>query len=65
MADWKEMYLNLMRDTNQAIRVLEESQRKCEEMFIESEGLSPDLPPALDAPGKGVQTVAADSGEKE
>ena len=32
MPDWKAMYLSLMRDTEKAIRILEEGQQKCEEM---------------------------------
>ena len=34
MPDWKAMYLSLMRDTERAIRILEEGQRKCEEMYL-------------------------------
>ena len=41
MPDWKEMYLTLMRDTEKAIRILEESQRMCEELYLRDE------PPAL------------------
>jgi hypothetical protein len=39
------MYLSLMRDTEQAIRVLAEGQKKCEEMFLRDEGLTLDAPP--------------------
>ena len=41
MPDWKEMYLTLMRDTERAIRILEEAQQKCEELYLRDE------PPAL------------------
>ena len=34
MPDWKEMYLSLMLDTERAIRILEEGQRKCEELYL-------------------------------
>lgn len=37
MPDWKEMYLTLMRSTEQAVRVLTEAQQKCEELYIEAE----------------------------
>jgi len=37
MPDWKEMYLTLMRDTEKAIRILEESQQKCEELYLQDE----------------------------
>jgi hypothetical protein len=49
MVDWKEMYLSLMRDTDRAIRVLEKSQEKCEEMLLRSTDLldaSPQEAPA-------------------
>ena len=38
MPDWKAMYLSLMRDTEKAIRILEEGQRKCEELYLQDEG---------------------------
>lgn len=34
MADYKEMYLHLMRDTEKAIQILIEAQRNCEEMYL-------------------------------
>lgn len=34
MADYKEMYLHLMRDTEKAIRLLIEAQQECEEMYL-------------------------------
>ena len=34
------MYLSLMRDTEKAIRILEEGQRKCEEMYLHDPGPS-------------------------
>jgi hypothetical protein len=39
MADWKGMYLNLMKDTEKAIRVLEKSQEACEKIYLQSEDL--------------------------
>lgn len=38
MPDWKAMYLSLMRDTEKAIRILEEGQQKCEELYLRDEG---------------------------
>lgn len=37
MPDWKEMYLTLMRGTEQAIRTLTETQKKCEELYLDAE----------------------------
>jgi len=37
MPDWKEMYLTLIRDTEKAIRILEESQKKCEELYLQDD----------------------------
>ena len=37
MADYQEMYLTLMRATEQAIRTLIDAQQKCEEMFLDAE----------------------------
>ena len=37
MPDWKELYLTLMRDTEKAIRILEEAQLKCEELYLQEE----------------------------
>lgn len=37
MADYKEMYLKMMRATEQAMRILVEAQRECEEMFLDGE----------------------------
>ena len=40
MPDWKEMFLTLMRDTEKAIRILEDSQRKCEELYLQDDAPS-------------------------
>ena len=54
MPDWKAMYLSLMRDTERAIRILEEGQRRCEELYLQDEGpdlrVLPDAPPEEPAP---------------
>jgi hypothetical protein len=42
MADMKKMYLSMMQNTDKAIRILEQGQEKCEEMFLRDEGLLPD-----------------------
>ncbi len=34
MPDYKEMYLTMVRETEQAINILVAAQRKCEEMYI-------------------------------
>lgn len=53
MPDWKEMYLTLMRSTEQAVRVLTEAQQKCEELYIEEEE------PALTLLPGGAENVAS------
>lgn len=37
MPDYKEMYLIMMRASEQAQNVLIEAQRKCEEMYVEAD----------------------------
>ena len=37
MPDYKEMYLKLMRATEQAIRILIEAQQECEELYLNAE----------------------------
>lgn len=44
MTDWKEMYLTMMRGTEQAIRILIETQRKCEELYLSEEEPAPAPP---------------------
>ena len=34
MPDWKEMYLTLFRETEKAVNILTDAQRRCEEMYI-------------------------------
>ena len=41
MADYREMYLTLMRETERAIRILTDAQRKCEELYLDS--MNPDI----------------------
>lgn len=36
MADYKELYLEMVRGTEKAINILIDTQRKCEEMYISS-----------------------------
>ena len=36
MPDYKEMYLIMARETEKAINILIEAQRKCEELYINS-----------------------------
>lgn len=35
-ADYKEMYLHLMRETEKAVRVLTEAQRQCEALYLDT-----------------------------
>ena len=37
MANYKEMYLTMMRAAEDAIRILIEAQRKCEELYLSAE----------------------------
>ena len=37
MPDYKQMYLSMMRETEKAINILIEVQKKCEELFINAE----------------------------
>ncbi len=37
MVDYKEMYLEMVRETERAIDILINVQRRCEEMYITSE----------------------------
>ena len=34
MADYKEMYLHLMRETEKAVQILIQAQRDCEELYL-------------------------------
>ncbi len=43
MADYKDMYLKLFRATEEAINILVEAQKECEEMFIKDGGEEPRL----------------------
>lgn len=38
MPDYKEMYLKMMRASEQAINLLIEAQKECEELYINSPG---------------------------
>ena len=46
MADYKEMYLHLMRNTEEAIQILIEAQRDCEEIYLSAPN------PKLTIPGQ-------------
>ncbi len=35
--DYKEMYLKMVRATEEAIRILIEAQQECEEMYLNAE----------------------------
>ncbi len=43
MADYKEMYLKMMRAAETAMAVLIEAQRECEEMYLNSPEREPKL----------------------
>ena len=36
MPDYQEMYLKLMRETEKAIRILQQAQLDCEELYLQS-----------------------------
>ncbi len=36
LVDYKEMYLEMVRETERAINILVQVQRRCEEMYINS-----------------------------
>ena len=36
MPNYKEMYLKLMRETEKAIRILQQAQLGCEELYLQS-----------------------------
>lgn len=36
MPDYKEMYLTMVRETEKAVNILTEAQRRCEEAYISS-----------------------------
>ena len=38
MPDYKEMYLHLMRETEEAIRILVKAQQDCEELYVGDAG---------------------------
>ena len=37
MTDYKEMYLKMMRASEEAIRILVQAQQECEEMYLQAE----------------------------
>ena len=41
MPDYKEMYLNLFRASEEALDILIAAQRKCEEMYLAAESETP------------------------
>lgn len=41
MADYREMYLHLMRETEKAIRILIQAQQDCEELYLRDGGSAP------------------------
>ena len=49
MPDYKEMYLQMVRETEAAINILIAAQRRCEEMYINA----PDPEIILLPPGNG------------
>ena len=42
-ANYKEMYLTMMRATEKAIRILIEAQQSCEEMYLNPKGNKPPI----------------------
>lgn len=37
MSDYEEMYLTMLRASEEALRIIIEAQKKCEEMYISQE----------------------------
>lgn len=37
MSDYEEMYLTMLRASEEALRIIIEAQKKCEEMYIAQE----------------------------
>ena len=37
MTDWKEMYLHMFRESEKAKNIIIDAQRKCEEMYLDSQ----------------------------
>ena len=54
MADWKEMYLTMVRASEKALRILEEAEQECEEMYMRDgdgpQECEPDEPEAVMIP---------------
>lgn len=44
MLDYREMYLTMLRASEQAIKILTEAQQQCEEMYVDDSQVTP-LPP--------------------
>jgi hypothetical protein len=65
MADMKEMYLSMMKDTDKAIRILEQGQEKCEEMFLRDEGLLPDASDPQTQPASTTDCKKSDDSNTE
>lgn len=37
MADYKELYFKLLRETEKAVRILVQAQQDCEELYLSAE----------------------------
>ena len=59
MADYKEMYLHLARETEKAVRILIKAQQDCEEMYISGEE---ENVVQMDGPPSGAGGTGEDSG---
>ena len=57
VADYKEMYLKMVRASERAINILIEAQRECEEMYLSGRSLTV-LPGKENAPGPESQSGA-------
>ena len=43
MADYKEMYLSMVRASEKAVRILIDAQQRCEELYLDAEEEGPSV----------------------
>ena len=57
MPDWRSMYIHLFRETERAIDILTNAQRKCEDMYINAPEPKIRLFPQSGAPEEEVKKI--------
>lgn len=65
MADYKEMYLTLMRGTERAIAILVDAQRKCEDLYISTADREPAVLVPSGQAAQGESAAAPESSPQE